>query len=62
MAYENVIKVGRHNTSISVHIPKDICLAMQIDRGDELLITMPEQGLITLSKVTRDPRTARVIY
>lgn len=44
-------KVGRHNTSLSVVIPAHMARASNIERGDDLLITMPEVGVIVIAKV-----------
>lgn len=45
-------RVHKNGSSNAVVIPRQICKALQIDRGDQLILGVARGGIITLRKLT----------
>jgi hypothetical protein len=61
MPQPTVVKVGRHNQSAAITLPKEFCKAMEVDRGDYIIVSMPEPGIVVITKASNDPRLVEVI-
>lgn len=55
-------RVHKNGSSLAVVLPRDLCRALKIERGDQLVITAVRGRCITFSKLREKEKLAVIKY
>lgn len=48
--------VHKNGSSLAVVLPKDICRALRIERGDQMFVSAKAEGVVSFHKISDEAR------